>query len=57
MARIPLHNELDTILGFSIRDLVLDKPEDVEKFRREIQRLRDELKRRKTDEGERQKKE
>ncbi|MDT8273514.1 MAG: hypothetical protein RRA35_10025 [Desulfomonilia bacterium] len=56
MARIPLHNELDTILGFSIRDLVLDKPEDVEEFRKEIQRLREELKRRKASETEQRKK-
>ncbi len=45
MARIPLHHVLDTILGFSIRDLVLEKPEDVEAFRRKIQRVIEELER------------
>ncbi len=57
MARVPLHNVLDTILGFSIRDLVLEKPEDVEAFRRKIQELRDELGRQKASEKEQQKKE
>jgi len=45
MARIPLHHVLDTILGFSIRDLVLEKPEDVEEFRRKIRCVREELER------------
>ena len=34
MTRIPLHNMLDTILGFSIRDLVLDTPGELEEFKR-----------------------
>ena len=45
MARVPLHHVLDTILGFSLRDLVLEKPEDVEEFRRKIRRMIEELKR------------
>ncbi|HOD72269.1 MAG TPA: hypothetical protein PKO27_14650 [Deltaproteobacteria bacterium] len=57
MARIPLHHVLDTILGFSIRDLVLEKPEDVEEFRRMLRELREELRRRETSEKEPQKKE
>ncbi|HPA08906.1 MAG TPA: hypothetical protein PLK36_09820 [Methanoregulaceae archaeon] len=48
---------LDTILGFSIRDLVLEKPEDVEEFRRMLRELREELRRRETSEKEPQKKE
>jgi len=47
MARIPLHHMLDTILGFSLRDLVLEKPEDVEEFRRKIQLKIEELRRQK----------
>lgn len=47
MARVPLHNVLDTILGFSIRDLVLEKPEDVEEFRRKIRLKIEELRRQK----------
>ncbi len=47
MARVPLHNVLDTVLGFSFRDLVIEKPEDVEEFRRKIQELREELRRQK----------
>lgn len=46
MARVPLHNVLDTILGFSIRDLVLEKPEDVEELRRMLREKIDELRRR-----------
>ena len=46
MARIPLHNVLDTILGFSIRDMVLETPEDVEEFRRMLREKIDELRRR-----------
>jgi len=57
VARIPLHHVLDTILGFSIRDLVLEKPEDVEEFRRMLRELREELRRRETSEKEPQKKE
>ncbi len=57
MARVPLHNVLDTILGFSIRDLVLEKPEDVEAFRRKIQELREELRRQKASGKEQQEKE
>jgi len=45
MARVPLHNVLDTILGFSLRELVLEKPEGVEEFRRKIRRMIEELKR------------
>ncbi len=45
MARVPLHHVLDTILGFSIRDLVLERPEDVEEFRRKLKRVREELER------------
>jgi len=45
MARVPLHNVLDTILGFSLRDLVLEKPEDVEEFRRKLQGVIKDLKR------------
>ncbi len=45
MARIPLHHVLDTILGFSIRALVLEKPEDVEAFRRKLRLVREELER------------
>ena len=45
MARVPLHNVLDKILGFSLRDLVLEKPEDVEAFRRKLRRVREELER------------
>ncbi len=56
MARIPLHNVLDTILGFSIRDLVLEKPEDVEEFRRKIRELREELRRQKASGKEEQEK-
>ncbi len=41
MARIPLHNLLDTILGFSIRELVLKTPEDLEEFKK---LLRDKIK-------------
>ncbi len=47
MARVPLHTVLDTVLGFSFRDLVLEKPEDVEEFRRRIQNLREEHRRQK----------
>jgi hypothetical protein len=36
---------LDTILGFSIRALVLEKPEDVEAFRRKLRLVREELER------------
>ncbi len=57
MARIPLHHVLDTILGFSIRDLVLEKPEDVEEFRRKIQELLDGLRRKRASGKEQQKKE
>jgi len=38
---------LDTVLGFSIRDLVLEKPEDVEEFRRKIRLKIEELRRQK----------
>ena len=34
MARIPLHHLLDRSLGFSLRDLVLDTPEEVEEFKK-----------------------
>ena len=34
MARIPLHHLLDRILGFSLRDLVLETPEEVEAFKK-----------------------
>jgi len=47
MARVPLHNVLDTILGFSLRDLVLEKPEDVEEFRRKIRLKIEEIRRQK----------
>ena len=57
MARIPLHHVLDTILGFSIRDLVLEKPEDVEEFRKMLRELREELKRRESSKKEPQDKE
>jgi len=56
MARVPLHNVLDTILGFSIRDLVLEKPEDVEEFRRKIRLKIEELGRREASEKEPQEK-
>ncbi len=57
MARIPLHHVLDTILGFSIRDLVLEKPEDVEEFRKMLRELQEELRRREASKKEPQKKE
>ncbi len=57
MERVPLHNVLDTVLGFSFRDLVLEKPEDVEEFRRKIQELREELRRQKASGKEQQEKE
>ncbi|OQB76680.1 MAG: hypothetical protein BWX92_01605 [Deltaproteobacteria bacterium ADurb.Bin135] len=57
MARVPLHHVLDTILGFSIRDLVLEKPEDVEEFRKMLRELREELKRRESSKKEPQDKE
>ncbi len=41
IARKPLHCILDTILGFSIRDLVLKTPEDLEEFKK---LLRDKIK-------------
>jgi len=47
VARVPLHHVLDTVLGFSIRDLVLEKPEDVEEFRRKIRLKIEELRRQK----------
>jgi len=56
VARVPLHNVLDTILGFSIRDLVLEKPEDVEEFRRKIQQKIEELRRQKASKKDQQKK-
>lgn len=37
--RIPLHGLLDTILGFSIRDLVLKTPEEKEEFSRKLDEL------------------
>ncbi len=52
MERVPLHNVLDTILGFSLRDLVLEKPEDVEEFRRKIRCMIEELKRQEATEKE-----
>ncbi|HNR50897.1 MAG: hypothetical protein BWY93_02015 [Euryarchaeota archaeon ADurb.BinA087] len=57
MARIPLHNVLDTILGFSIRDMVLETPEDVEEFRRMLREKIDELRRRDASKKEPQEKE
>ncbi len=56
MARISLHNVLDTILGFSLRDLVLEKPEDVEEFRRKIRQKIEELRRHKALKKDQQKK-
>ena len=56
MARIPLHHVLDTILGFSLRDLVLEKPEDVEEFRRKIRQKIEELRRHKALKKDQQKK-
>jgi len=32
IAKIPLHTLLDDILGFSIRDMILETPEDFEKL-------------------------
>jgi len=40
---IPLHNLLDKCLGFSIRDLVLETPEDHEKFKQMLRDKIDEL--------------
>lgn len=57
MARIPLHHVLDTILGFSIRDMVLETPEDVEEFRRMLREKIDELRRRDASKKEPQEKE
>lgn len=57
MARVPLHNVLDTILGFSIRDMVLETPEDVEEFRRMLREKIDELRRRDASKKEPQEKE
>ncbi len=57
MARIPLHHVLDTILGFSIRDLVLEKPEDIEEFRKMLRDLREELRRQEASKKETQEKE
>jgi len=57
VARIPLHNVLDTILGFSIRDMVLETPEDVEEFRRMLREKIDELRRRDASKKEPQEKE
>jgi hypothetical protein len=37
--RIPLHNLLDTALGFSIRDLVLNTPEEKAEFGRKLDEL------------------
>ena len=34
--RIPLHNLLDTALGFSLRDLVLNTPEEKEEFKKKL---------------------
>jgi len=56
VARISLHNVLDTILGFSLRDLVLEKPEDVEEFRRKIRQKIEELRRHKALKKDQQKK-
>lgn len=46
MAKIPLHGILDKALGFSLRDLKLESPDDVEEFRKKldeaIQRLEEE---------------
>jgi len=56
VARIPLHHVLDTILGFSLRDLVLEKPEDVEEFRRKIRQKIEELRRQKALKKDQQKK-
>jgi len=47
---------LDTILGFSLRDLVLEKPEDVEEFRRKIRQKIEELRRQKALKKDQQKK-
>lgn len=41
--KIPLHYLLDKALGFSLRDLKLDTPEEVEEFRKRIQELLDKL--------------
>jgi len=57
VARVPLHTVLDTVLGFSFRDLVLEKPEDVEEFRRKIRELQEELRRQKASGKEQQEKE
>jgi len=57
VARIPLHNVLDTILGFSIRDMVLETPEDVEEFRRMLREKIDALRRRDASKKEPQEKE
>jgi len=57
VARIPLHHVLDTILGFSIRDLVLEKPEDIEEFRKMLRDLREELRRQEASKKETQEKE
>ena len=57
MARVPLHNVLDKILGFSLRDMVLEKPEDVEEFRRKIRQKMKDLRRQRASEKEQQKKE
>jgi len=57
VARVPLHTVLDTVLGFSFRDLVLEKPEDVEEFRRKIQELQEELRRQKASGKEQQEEE
>ncbi|HPA07642.1 MAG TPA: hypothetical protein PLW73_04030 [Methanoregulaceae archaeon] len=48
---------LDTILGFSIRDLVLEKPEDIEEFRKMLRDLREELRRQEASKKETQEKE
>ena len=44
MAMIPLHNLLDTILGFSIRDLVLKTPEELAEFKKMLKEKIKELK-------------
>ena len=48
---------LDTILGFSIRDLVLETPEEIEEFRRMLRKLWEELRRREASKKEPQDKE
>jgi len=41
--RIPLHGLLDTALGFSLKDLVLNTPEEKEEFGRKLDELTKEL--------------